>query len=240
MEIGRENKGASKSQKNDRQAKLFSTFDGRELLGVELPWRGSIRTVGRQTGFYDSVLALSELPKPEDLPVILRLSQQSGIASIWNRVRASRLENDAAALLTALAFSGRKQWVPLIRQFFKIHDLRVGLRGRPPLHATQIKAMVRGIQIDDLMARLSKGFQIRTQLKLAGGFSSDEELVATELKIQGYNQAEIDAIVRGATLQDAAVCLYHATTGKRENVTLDAIRNSYARYKRLRPPKRPA
>jgi hypothetical protein len=231
------NEGVRKNQGPKEKTKLiFNTYDNRELTGVELPWRGSIGIVGRQTRFYDSVEALAELPKREELPKILQASRRVGIPSIWNRARPSALESSAAALLTALAFSGRKQWVPLIRQFFKTHGLKVGLRGRPRLHPRQLKHMVRGIEIDHMVARLQKGFETRTRLRRLGGFNSGDEEIAAKLKTQGYSQSETDVIVRGATLQDAACRLYHATTGKRENVKLDAIRNSYAKYKSLRPP----
>jgi hypothetical protein len=219
---------------NDKEEKtelLVSTFDGQESMGVKVLSRGSIRTAARQTRFYDKVLALAELPKPNELPKILQVSHQSGIPSIWNRARPSPLENSAAALLTALTFCSRKERLPLIRQFFKIHGLKVGLRGRPRLHPTQIKATLRGIQIDGLKARLQAGVAIKAEIKRTEEYESGDEFLTAKLQEAGYDQVEIDAIRDGKTLQDAALRLYFARFGKRENVTLKGIQNSYAAYK---------
>lgn len=224
-----------KSEREDHQQTklIFTRRDDSVHTGVELPWRGSISIVAIQTKFFDSILAMAELSKPEELPKILQASHQAGIPSIWNRARPSSLENAAAALLTALAFCRRDQRIPLIRRFFKEYGLKTGLRGRPRLHPRESKAMVRGIQIDKLIERLSNGFLAKAARKQAGGFESGDEQILSELETLGYDGRERGAILKGTTVQDAAFHLYDATVGKLENVTLKAIQNSYAAYKRL-------
>jgi hypothetical protein len=208
-----------------------STYRGRKITGVELPWRGSIDIVVRQSRFFDSVLALAGLPKSEEWTKILQLSKQYDIPVIWERARPSVLENDVAALLTGLAFSGRSRKLTLIQQFFKFHDLKAGLRGRPRLHPRELTDTVRGIRVDKLIAELAEGFAIKQRAKRTGGFASGHEPISAELKARGYGDQETVAILQGATPQDAALRLYFARFGKRENVTPKGIQNSYAAYK---------
>jgi hypothetical protein len=221
-----------------KSAKLRSqVWNDRVYIGVDLPWRGSIEIVARQSRFFDQILALAELPGHAEWPKILAASHQYGIPSIWNRVRPSPLESSAAALLTALAFTNPKEWVRLVNTFFKSQNLTPGsLRGRPRVHPRDMKDMNRGIQIDKLMVRLEKGFEIKLSAKQGGGFASGDEQVAEELRTPGYCSDEIKAILKGKTLQDAGYQLYMAINGATENVTPKGIRNSYARYKLLSGP----
>jgi len=207
-------------------------WNGRTYIGADLPWRGSPKIVARQGQFFDQILALAELPERDELPRILAVAQRSGISSIWRRVSPSLLENNAAALLTALAFSNRRDWVRLVRTFFKTHNLTPGLRGRPRLqHPTAGRDTVRGIQIDKLMAKLKKGFAFKLSAKKSCGFAGEAEQPATKLRKHGYNDKEIKAILDSKTLQDAGCRLHLAIYGEEDNVDLKGIRNSYTRYK---------
>jgi hypothetical protein len=218
-----------KKDEEDKKTKLVFSSGEFPSTGVQLPYRGDI--VARQVRFYDEALALAELPKPDEWRALAQVSMQSGIGSILRRSRPSHLESGAAALLTALAFSGRRQWVQLIRQFFKNHSLKVGLRGRPRIHPKQHKDVLRGILIDRLIARLDGGW--RAKLKHGVGTNRSSEALEDELKAQGYDSREVQVIFKAKTIQDAACHLYCATDGKKENIELKGVRNSYARYKLL-------
>ena len=229
------NGDANPDEKKGRRVKLIpSTYEGRTLTGVELPYRDkTVEIVARQSKFYDEVLSLAELPGPEEWRKILEVSEQHGIPSIWRRSRASVLENGAAALLTALAFSNQKEQTRLIQDFFKSYGLNPGLRGRPRLHLGQTRDLNRGIQIDRIMTRLQEGFQLKRAV-LSEHDGSVEQYRETQLRRLGYDNQEIASILKCSTLQSAAFLQYQKTTGKTENVDMKAIRNSYSRYKQVR------
>jgi hypothetical protein len=228
----------TEAKKLKRTELLMQEFGDRAFVGVDLPWRGLIKTVARQIHFFDQILALAELPEFEQWPNILAVSQRYSIPSMWRRVRPSLLENNAAALLTALAFSSRTQKLQLISDFFKAHGLTQDLRGRPCLRTEETKDIVRGIQIDKAIAQLQQGFHIKLRAKKRGGFGSGNERISSKLRSLGCDETEITATLDGRTLQDAGCRLYLATTGRSdENITLKSIRNSYARYKRARTAK---
>jgi hypothetical protein len=217
-----------------RQAQLISQRgNGQVLVGVDLPWRGSIKVVAKQNGFFDQILALAELPASDRWPEILAVSRRSGIPSIWRRARPSLLENNAAALLTGLAFSNQRHWPRLIKSFFRDNNLTAGLRGRPTLHPGEVKDMRRGVQIDKLKAKLQEGFQIKLKAKRGGGYASDDGQLAKDLRNRGYGYREIETILKSKTIQDAACRLYWEIDDEKENVSLKGIRNSWARYKLL-------
>jgi len=214
------------------KTKLLSQhLNGQLYVGVDLPWRWSGEIVGRQNRFFEQILAMAELPQPEAWATILTLSRQYGIPSIWTRARHSLLETNAAALLTALAFSNRKHWPRLVSEFFSAHHLKPGLRGRPRLDPKIAKDVLRGIQIDRLATKLQKGLRATFGAKQSGDDSiSDDKLTGT-LRRLGYDDREIKAILQSRTPQDAGCRLYYALNRQTENVTLKAIRNSYARYR---------
>jgi hypothetical protein len=214
--------------------------NGRVAVGVDLPWRGSVAIVARESRLFDQIMKMAELPEPEQWSNILAVSQRYNIPSIWSRVRPSLLESNAAALLTALAFSNQKDWPGLIVEFFKAHKLTHGLRGRPVLNPRARTDTIRGIRIDELIAHLRKGYQVKLTAKRKGGFASGDEQVVKELSKYGYTTKAAQAILKSRTLQDAGCRLYLELHKAGENVSLMAIRNSYARYKFRLAPNAPA
>jgi gamma-glutamylcyclotransferase len=211
---------------------VFTKYNGKQFVGAQLSMSGDrIDTVARQVRFFDSVMALAELPKMEELPGILAQSQQSGITAIWTRARPSPLESNVTAFLTTLAFSNHNDWVRLVRQFFKAHSLKVGTRGRPPLHRAQQKHMTRGFLIDGMIERLGPG----VLAKLADSGDEPIEVVLTGM---GYSSQEIQVILQAKNPRDAGCRLFYATMKHIEHVDLKTIRNSYARYQSLRTEKR--
>jgi hypothetical protein len=226
---------------NARKTKLMiQEWNGRVVVGVDLPWREKLKIVARESRFFDQVLEMAELPDPDQWPNRLDASQRFNIPAIWSRVYPSSLEINAAALLTALAFTNRKDWPRLIIAFFKAHKLTHGLRGRPILNHWLRTDSVRGIQIDKLITKLREGYQIKLTAKRRGGFASDDEQIAESLSDHGYNGTEIKAILKSKMLQDAGCRLYLELHKAEENVSLMAIRNSYARYKSQLGPNAPA
>ena len=207
---------------------IFTSQDGQMLPRIEHVWPGTIEQLGNRSHYFDKVLALAELPKPGDLPLILALSRGANIPSIERRAQPSPLEENAAALLTALAYSGRENWVTLVSEFFRAHGLEVKLRGRPRMHPKECTDAVRGIEIDHAKERLREGFRIKQRGIRKGGFASDDE-IANALRIEGYNAAEVEALLDAKTLQDAACRCYQ---GKARNTGLQGVRNSYSRYKK--------
>jgi hypothetical protein len=95
------------------------------------------------------------------------------------------------------------------------------------------KDKVRGIQIDKLIAKLEKGFQVKMRSKQSSRFDSGDEQTARKLSNLGYGDKEIEAIIKSTSLDGAGRRLYLAINKVKENVDLKGIRNSYARYKRL-------
>jgi hypothetical protein len=227
--------GIDKTKKAKQTNLISQEWNDRVFTGVDLPWRGSPEIVATQGRFFDQVLALAGIPEHDQLPKILAISEQHDMPLIWRRARLSPLENSAAAVLTALAFTHHKDWPQLIKAFFKSHNLSAGLRGgRPRLHPRDMKDMDRGIQIDNLIARLEKGFEIKLSAKRVGGFASGDEQTAVKLRDLGYDGKEIKEILKSKTLQDAGCRLFLAIPRKNgESVDLHTIRNSYARYKLL-------
>lgn len=224
------------SEKRGTQTELIFTSyleDRKMLARIEHLFPGCIERLADRSHFLESLLAQAGLPASEEWHMILALSQRENITSIWKRAHPSTLETNAAALLTALAFSSSEQWVKLIRGFFKAHGLEPGIRGRRAVYPKDRTDFRRGIHIDDAIERLEPGFQFKSHAKLRGGFSSDDEEIATALENQGYNRVEISALLTAATVQDAACKCYFATEGKKLSITLKGIQNSYARYKRL-------
>jgi hypothetical protein len=209
-------------------------LNGRVYIGVDLPWRESIELAAKQSRLFDQILALAELPPCEEWPKILALSQKYGMPSVLRRARPSVLENNVAALLTALAFSNHRDWPRLIRDFFKIHSLAGGLPGRPHVHPAMLRDVVRGVQIEKLVEKLRDGFQIKSRAEERGRCGDNGEGLSVRLKSLGYDEKERKAILKGKTLQDAACRFYHSIYGGAENCELKAIQNSYATYKRLR------
>ena len=153
---------------------------------------------------------------------------------IWERARPSKLEAMATALITVLAFSGREHWVSVIRTFLKNYGLEVKLRGRPRIHPTESRDLIRGMVIDRVIERLRAGFEIQRQARLKGGYSSGNEDIRSALKLEGHSDLETKAIVQARTLQDAACRYYYYAKTKQETVILKGVRNSYSRYKASR------
>jgi hypothetical protein len=212
---------------------IFTSQNGRMLPRIEHAWPGTIEQLGERHHFYDKVLALGELPEPGDWPPILALSEEAKIPSIWRRANPSPLEENAAALLTALAYSGREYWVTLILAFFRALDLEVKLQGRPrAAHPRERIDFVRGIEIDHAKEKLREGFRIKQRAKRKGGFTSDDQEIARALQQKDYDDTEVKALLVATTLQDAACRYYLATKGKALNIELQSVRNSYSRYKK--------
>jgi hypothetical protein len=105
-------KDVGKPDKHSRQEEgkktklVLSQYGGRAFVGAQVPYQHGFFL--RQVALFDKLLSLAELPAPGEFPKILALSAENGIPAVWRRARASVLENDAAALLTALACSSKK------------------------------------------------------------------------------------------------------------------------------------
>jgi hypothetical protein len=224
-----ENRPAQKTEK----AELIFSKDGSQI-SVGAQFRYEDGQVKEQVEVFERLLALAELPARNEWPKILAVSNENGMPSIWRRSRASTLENSAVALLTALAFASEKQQIKLLKDFFRVHGFKTGFRGRSHVHPTESTDVARGIQIDRMMARLSDGFRIAKVTKETVRSGDVKERTLFQLKNMGHDEQEIEAIIKGRTLQDAAYRLYHQTVGKQENIDLKAIRNSFARFKKLR------
>jgi hypothetical protein len=213
---------------------IFGSYEGRKTTAVQLPWHKSKHSVASQSAFYDSILALAELPPPMELPKILAISQQTNVPSIWQRVRASSLESNAAALLTALAFSRKDHQNYIVDQFLKAHDLCVDLRGRPPVNPRKTMAFVRGIQIEKIMQQFQVGFEIVDQARRKGDSSRDAAITA-ELKRKGYDDRAVETLLNAKSLQDAAC--KHFVAGDRnlrgQKGALKLAQNAIAIYKKM-------
>jgi hypothetical protein len=232
------------NQPQEPEPKLIVKDVGdQKSITLDLPWHAplpgskAIKILGKQNQFYDRILTFAGLPEQEDLPKILQLAQESGIPAIWHRARPSRLEEHAATLFTALAFSNRRKTARLVRTLF--HDLGIGveLRGRPRKTAAKLKYNIAGPEIDKLVLRLGPGFNIKRRIMRRGGYESGSEFCEGELKRSRshYQKAEIKAIVRQKTAQAAAYSLYQAKIHTEDGVSLslDTIRANHNRYKRL-------
>jgi hypothetical protein len=212
---------------------IFGSYEGRKTTAVQIPWRKSKNSVARQSEFYDSILALAELPPQMELPKILAISQQANMPSIWQRMRASSLESNAAALLTALAFSGREHRNYIVDQFLKAHDLRVDLRGRPRVDPRKAIAIVRGIEIQKIMQRFEEGFELVDKARRTGGFRREASVIAAELTKNGYDNLDVRTLLVAKSLQDAA-CKYFVENHpdlKGRKGALKRVQNSIATYK---------
>jgi hypothetical protein len=213
---------------------VFGEYEGRKTTAVQFQWRNSIELVAAQHHFYDTILALAELPPLEELPIILAASQQAKIPSIWRRIRPSPLEYNAAALLTALAFSKKERRSYIIDKFLEAHNLIVDLRGRPRVAPDKTMATVRGIEVHKIMQRFQVGFELLDQARRKGGFDNKLDAIAAELKTRGYEELEVDTLVGAKSLQDAA-CKYFVETNsgfRKQKGKLKLVRNDYARYEK--------
>jgi hypothetical protein len=232
--MSKDRKTEDKAQSKEVEL-IFNSYDGRLIASVQFPWRNSINRIAAQHRFYDAVLSLAELPGEERLREILAASQQADTRVLWQRVGPSLLETNAAALLTALAFSSREHWPDIIAEFLEAFDLTQDLRGRPNADPKTATVIVRGIQIYKAMQRLKRGFEVTHQARRIARFGSDDAEIAISLKKQGYDEPEVQALLVGKTLQDAA-CRYIVETtdlnGKRG--ALKTARNCIAQYKRMR------
>jgi hypothetical protein len=225
--------------KSEQVKLIFSSYKGRKTTTVEFPYRDSIELVAAQNRFYDSILTLAELPPQNEWPRILALSQQASIPSIWQRVRPSPLESNAAGLLTALAFSSRKHRGYLIAQFLKAHSLVVDLRGRPRVAPRKAMVNVRGIQIQKIMDRFQEGFVTVDQARGTRRFSSNPTVITTNLKKKGYNDLEVRTLLAAKSLQDAA-CKYFARNNHElsgHKGALKLAQNAIAAYKKTQATK---
>jgi hypothetical protein len=231
MKVGFEQTPSTKKPKYKKSTDLlFNSHNGRPLAAVEHIWPGSIQLLARRSRLYDKVLALAELPSPEDLPRILQVSQREKIPSLWMRARPSRLETNATALICALVFCSRGHWIGLVGEFLKAQNLTEQLRGRPKVQQKESVDFLRGVQIDQIKERLEAGFQTKNEAKRKGGFASGDQQIDAALKLNGYNDKERTSLRQARTLQAAALEYYFRTTGSPQNVTRSAIQNSYSRY----------
>jgi hypothetical protein len=233
--MGKNNKASDSgenrpAQKTKKAELIFSQNSSQISVGVQFRYEDG--QVKEQLEFFERLLVLAELPAPNELPKILAVSHENGLPSIWRRSRASTLENNAAALLTALAFASEKQQVKLLKDFFRVYGFKTGFRGRSHVHPTEATDVVRGNQIDRMMARFLVGFRLAKVTKGTVRSGDVKQRTLIKLRNMGYDEQEIEAILKGKTLQDAACQLYFETVGKQENVDLKAIRNSYARFKK--------
>src|SRR5580700_10765113 len=140
----KDSNGKDKPESHDVQL-IFGSYENRRTTAVQLPLRKSTALNDKQHQVYDSILALAELPPEKEWTKILTVSQAENIPSIWRRVRLSPLESNAAALITALAFSSGGHRTKIVEQFLEAHDLLVDLRGRPPVNPRKTMAFLRGI-----------------------------------------------------------------------------------------------
>jgi hypothetical protein len=187
---------------------IFGSYEGRKTTAVQLPWHKSKHSVASQSAFYDSILALAELPPPMELPKILAISQQTNVPSIWQNY--------------------------IVDQFLKAHDLCVDLRGRPPVNPRKTMAFVRGIQIEKIMQQFQVGFEIVDQARRKGDSSRDAAITA-ELKRKGYDDRAVETLLNAKSLQDAAC--KHFVAGDRnlrgQKGALKLAQNAIAIYKKM-------
>jgi hypothetical protein len=185
--------------------------------------------------FTDELEALCGLPSREELPRILALSATNALPGIWQRARLSPLEEKAINIISVLAFSSGKHWRRLLREFFEHEGWQIDLRGRPRLDPRDedLRPIMRGLQIEEIISRLTPGFLLKQQAKEKRGYESGEEQIAERLKDRGYGERETKAILEGRFAQDAA-CRYFCATQTGTNVNCKSIRNDYAKFKLLK------
>jgi len=204
-------------------------------MRVEHRWSGSFAPIQHFQQFRDKLEALCGLPRQEELPRILELSTANSIPSIWQRARLSALEEKAIAIFSVLIFSSNKCRSDVLREFFQREKWQVDLRGRPTLdlRAEELRPVTRGIEIERVIARLTPGYQINVQAKKNRGYASGKGKIVKQLKARGFEEQEVKAIVKARSVQDAA-CLYFYSTQRDIHVSLQSIRNDYAKFKLLK------
>jgi len=185
--------------------------------------------------FTDRLEALCGLPSREELPRILEVSNSRALPTIWRRARLSPLEEKAIVLFVVLAFSSNERRPGLVREFFKHEGWGIDIRGRPRLDPRDedLRPLMRGLQIEKIIARLMPGFLFKAQAKEKGGYDSGEKQIAEGLKGQGFYERETKAIMEGRSAQDAA-CRYFCASQSGVNVSCKSIRNDYAKFKLLK------
>jgi hypothetical protein len=200
---------------------------------TELSYSGSFAPIQNFNQFETKLEALCGLPARHEWATILELSKASELPAIWRRARLSPLEDKAIQIFSVLAFSPRKRWNQLIRQFFKYEGWQIDLRGRPTLDARdeESRPLMRGLQIEQYVHRLSPGYRAYVQLTKHGNYAS-EERIAMELEKLGFDAQERKAIVSGRSPQDVG-CRYFFANQTDTHVDLKSIRNDYAKFKKL-------
>jgi hypothetical protein len=228
----KDSNGKDKLESQDVQL-IFGSYENRRTTGVQLPLRKSTALNDKQHQVYNSILALAELPPEKEWTKILAVSQAENIPSTWRRVRLSPLESNAAALITALAFSSGGHRTEIVEQFLEAHDLLVDLRGRPPVNPRKTMAFLRGIRIKEIMQEFHAGFEIVSQARRKGDLGSDVAITA-ELKRKGYDDRAVEALLNAKSLQDAACKHFVAddATLREQKGALKLAQNAIAIYKK--------
>jgi hypothetical protein len=95
-------------------------------------------------------------------------------------------------------------------------------------------AIVRGIQIKEIMQEFQAGFEIVSQARRKGGLSRDAEITA-ELKRNGCDDRAVEALLNAKSLQDAACKHFVANNpnlrGRKGSLKL--AQNGIAIYKKM-------
>jgi hypothetical protein len=225
----------NKNTKGKHIKLTYKVQKGQSSMSVEHPWSGSFVPIKRFQQFRDKLEALCGLPRLEELPRILELSTANALPSVWQRARLSTLEEKAIDIFSVLIFSSNKRWCDLLREFFQQEKLQVDLRGRPTLDPRDedLRSVMRGLEIERIIARLAPGYQINVQAKKKRGYDSGEERIAEQLKQRGFDEQEVKAIIKARSAQDAA-CRYFDAAQRNVHVSFKSIRNDYAKFKRLK------
>jgi len=141
---------------------------------------------------------------------------------------------DAAALVTGLLASNPEDARNLIREFADANPILPKPKGRPHKSIDQTTKVFRGKQIDEAIAILEPGFRVEQESKLKSGHDTHDEQARASLRAMTYDHPQIEAIVDGRTLQDAAIKYIFKIHKKTENIELASLRNDYSSYKKSR------
>jgi hypothetical protein len=198
---------------------------------VEKPWR-KFKSFRKEQQFEEHLTSLAGLPSGDRLVTILEIAERNQLPEIARRATPSPLENEFLALIAALISSPEKNWVQLLRDFLADHGWKAELRGSPPKHPLELTDRRRGEKIDEIVPRLKKGFDLKSKEKRKRGYSSSSEVIGPKLHNLGYDDQEIEAILRRRELHSAACYVYRS---KHEpQVTPKTILNSYERFSKTK------
>jgi hypothetical protein len=215
-----------------RRARLIALHSaGGVTHRVKKTWR-SFEDFRKESQFEDYLLSLAELPALEELAKINALAIQNELPEISRRAKLSRLEDEALALLRSVISSPERYWIRSLRTFLKNHGWKADLRGSPKKHPLELEDRRRGEIIVPILPRLKKGFDLKLREKKKPGYLSDNDVIKPKLRNLGYDDEEIQAILRGRELHSAA-CYYYRTKYEPQ-VPPKTILNSYRRFLKMK------